>query len=132
MSPGHLFSFRQQRTSFKLPAQNVILKEKGFSLFLLPYKTVAIAQLVRASDCDSEGRGFEPHWLPKKFPVVMTGFFLFQFTVSFLFRDTGWSSITEEFFNIYRCIGYRVSSIKNLPFIPLIFRKRSLTKHYSV
>ena len=29
---------------------------------------VAIAQLVRASDCDSEGRGFEPHWLPKKLP----------------------------------------------------------------
>ena len=27
---------------------------------------VAIAQLVRASDCGSEGRGFEPHWLPKK------------------------------------------------------------------
>ena len=27
-------------------------------------KMVAIAQLVRASDCDSEGRGFEPHWLP--------------------------------------------------------------------
>jgi hypothetical protein len=26
---------------------------------------VAIAQLVRASDCGSEGRGFEPHWLPK-------------------------------------------------------------------
>ena len=25
---------------------------------------VAIAQLVRASDCGSEGRGFEPHWLP--------------------------------------------------------------------
>ena len=28
-------------------------------------KMVAIAQLVRASDCGSEGRGFEPHWLPK-------------------------------------------------------------------
>ena len=26
---------------------------------------VAIAQLVRASDCDSEGRGFEPHYLPQ-------------------------------------------------------------------
>jgi hypothetical protein len=25
---------------------------------------VGIAQLVRASDCDSEGRGFEPHYLP--------------------------------------------------------------------
>ena len=27
---------------------------------------VAIAQLVRASDCGSEGRGFEPHWPPQK------------------------------------------------------------------
>ena len=27
-------------------------------------KTVVIAQLVRASDCGSEGRGFEPHWPP--------------------------------------------------------------------
>ena len=25
---------------------------------------VAIAQLVRALDCGSKGRGFEPHWLP--------------------------------------------------------------------
>jgi hypothetical protein len=27
-------------------------------------KTVVVAQLVRASDCDSEGRGFEPPRLP--------------------------------------------------------------------
>ena len=26
---------------------------------------VVVAQLVRASDCDSEGRGFEPHHPPK-------------------------------------------------------------------
>ena len=37
-------------------------------------KTVAIAQLVRVSDCDSEGRGFEPHWLPK-FPPQLRGIF---------------------------------------------------------
>jgi hypothetical protein len=30
---------------------------------------VVVAQLVRASDCDSEGRGFEPPRLPtKRFP----------------------------------------------------------------
>ena len=28
-------------------------------------ETVVVAQLVRASDCDSEGRGFEPHHPPK-------------------------------------------------------------------
>lgn len=27
---------------------------------------VAIAQLVRALDCGSRGRGFEPHWPPQK------------------------------------------------------------------
>jgi hypothetical protein len=27
---------------------------------------VVVAQLVRASDCDSEGRGFEPHHPPIK------------------------------------------------------------------
>ena len=29
-------------------------------------KMVVVAQLVRASDCDSEGRGFEPPRLPIK------------------------------------------------------------------
>ena len=29
-------------------------------------KTVVVAQLVRASDCGSEGRGFEPHQPPEK------------------------------------------------------------------
>lgn len=33
-------------------------------------KTVAIAQLVRASDCGSEGRGFEPHWPPSPTPDI--------------------------------------------------------------
>lgn len=41
--------------------------ELFFFIFALCY-LVAIAQLVRASDCDSEGRGFEPHWLPIKSP----------------------------------------------------------------
>ena len=40
---------------------------------------VAIAQLVRASDCGSEGRGFEPHWLPQKTKNLLQteGFFIF-------------------------------------------------------
>ena len=36
-----------------------------FVTFALRLKMVAVAQLVRASDCDSEGRGFEPLQLPK-------------------------------------------------------------------
>ena len=36
--------------------------------FLIKFaaSTVVVAQLVRASDCDSEGRGFEPHHPPLK------------------------------------------------------------------
>ena len=37
-----------------------------FFIFALAFKTVVVAQLVRASDCDSEGRGFEPPRLPTK------------------------------------------------------------------
>ena len=36
---------------------------------------VVVAQLVRASDCDSEGRGFEPHHPPQK--SHFCGFFTF-------------------------------------------------------
>ena len=42
-----------------------------------PLATVVVAQLVRASDCDSEGRGFEPHHPPKgKDSCSNAGFFL--------------------------------------------------------
>jgi hypothetical protein len=47
--------------------QNLILYAILFSINLPPVYMVAIAQLVRASDCGSEGRGFEPHWLPQSF-----------------------------------------------------------------
>ena len=33
-------------------------------LIIFAFQTVVVAQLVRASDCDSEGRGFEPHHPP--------------------------------------------------------------------
>ena len=36
---------------------------------------VTIAQLVRASDCGSEGRGFETHHPPKVKAVIYDGFF---------------------------------------------------------
>jgi hypothetical protein len=39
---------------------------------------VVVAQLVRASDCGSEGRGFEPHLPPIKKPELKdSGFFIF-------------------------------------------------------
>ncbi len=56
-----------QRNSIWQGHQNVILKQNCFCVFLpSSKKTVVVAQLVRASDCDSEGRGFEPPRLPKK------------------------------------------------------------------
>ena len=41
----------------------------AFFFIFATVKTVVVAQLVRASDCDSEGRGFEPPRLPKVFRV---------------------------------------------------------------
>ncbi len=43
---------------------------------------VAIAQLVRALDCGSKGRGFEPHWLPQKTPSHFGGKEFFFYTPS--------------------------------------------------
>jgi hypothetical protein len=38
-------------------------------IFAILY-TVVVAQLVRASDCGSEGRGFEPHLPPGNFKLA--------------------------------------------------------------
>src|SRR5258708_27918516 len=51
-------------------------------LYFCYNKMVAIAQLVRASDCGSEGRGFEPHWLPNN--LVKAGLFFLCFMHIFL------------------------------------------------
>ena len=68
-----------------MPGQNLILHAMPNYLLLPSNKTVAIAQLVRASDCGSEGRGFEPHWLPKnKKNLLFTGGFLFSFYSPFI------------------------------------------------
>ena len=58
---------------------NVILLRDCFLLFLQSNKkTVVVAQLVRASDCDSEGRGFEPPRLPQPKPNTQKGFGFFM------------------------------------------------------
>ena len=47
--------------------RSIFWKIKEINLPLQPQKQmVVIAQLVRASDCGSEGRGFEPRFPPKK------------------------------------------------------------------
>ena len=45
--------------------------------FAVP-KTVVVAQLVRASDCDSEGRGFEPHH-PPTYSRLSAGFYVLYY-----------------------------------------------------
>ena len=45
-------------------------------LYLSPLKMVVVAQLVRAPDCGSGGRGFETH-LPPKSPDF-PGFYIFK------------------------------------------------------
>lgn len=44
----------------------------------LSSQTVVVAQLVRASDCGSEGRGFEPHHLPPVNPDNCSGLIFFN------------------------------------------------------
>ena len=60
--------------------QNLILGTRANYIFLPSLKTVAIAQLVRASDCGSEGRGFEPHWPPKLKTFCLQEVFYFHST----------------------------------------------------
>lgn len=49
--------------------------------YICTQKTVIVAQLVRASDCGSEGRGFETHHSPKEstlFESVLFILYLFE------------------------------------------------------
>ena len=46
-------------------------------------RTVAVAQLVRASDCGSEGRGFEPRHSPFQTPASSGVFDFNTSTISF-------------------------------------------------
>ncbi len=53
---------------------NLLKKMKKLLLQSQNY-TVVVAQSVRASDCDSEGRGFEPHHPPKKWSQLLGAIF---------------------------------------------------------
>src|SRR5690554_4073655 len=54
------------------------------SYFCRPNNTVVVAQLVRASVCGTEGRGFEPHHPPEKGKDSKRIFALFYLSSSFL------------------------------------------------
>ena len=51
--------------------QIYILQVQRIFYLCTSFFTVAVAQLVRASDCGSEGRGFETHQSPKKISPVL-------------------------------------------------------------
>ena len=44
----------------------MVVSKKGITFAPEKIKMVVLAQLVRASDCGSEGRGFEPHIPPQR------------------------------------------------------------------
>jgi hypothetical protein len=59
---------------------NIVFEVKHNSVsFAL--QMVVVAQLVRASDCGSEGRGFEPPHPPQIYPGNFPGFFILSFSV---------------------------------------------------
>ena len=45
--------------------KSLVVSKKGITFAPEKINMVVLAQLVRASDCGSEGRGFEPHIPPK-------------------------------------------------------------------
>ena len=60
-------------------------KFKKVCLSLHSQNTEVVAQSVRASDCGSEGRGFEPHLPPLKIPMQSVGIFcVYRFKKPFL------------------------------------------------
>ena len=56
--------------------KSLVVSKKGITFAPEKIKTVVLAQLVRASDCGSEGRGFEPHYSPLILNGWIEGWFL--------------------------------------------------------
>ncbi len=71
---------------YKIP-ENIFLAFEKFIYLCRPSTHMeALAQLVRASDCGSEGRGFEPH-MPPSFKVPYGTFFIIHTLVyCYLYR----------------------------------------------
>ena len=54
---------------------------------------VAVAQLVRASDCGSEGRGFETHQSPNQSPEKSGDFFISPSKCRFSTHGILWQTV---------------------------------------
>lgn len=83
-------------------------------------KTEGVAQLVRASDCGSEGRGFDPHLSPSKKPDI-SGFFYVVADINAI------SAVTSEGKNNLILVPFCSRlCIKNLP--PVIFSRSRIIR----
>ena len=51
---------------FRKKCPGVLQKDEKIHIFAILSNMVPIVQLVRMSDCGSEGRGFEPHLAPRQ------------------------------------------------------------------
>jgi hypothetical protein len=51
---------KKRQINMEVRIVDIVFEGKKISVNFA-FQTVAVAQLVRASDCGSEGRGFEPH-----------------------------------------------------------------------
>ena len=67
--------------------KSLVVSKKGITFAPEKIKMVVLAQLVRASDCGSEGRGFEPHTPPFTKPTPdkqrLSGVSLYQKKLSY-------------------------------------------------
>ena len=79
---------------------------------------VDIAQLVRASDCGSEGRRFEPDYPPQSSPIIHRAIFIFAYVIILLF-------ITY----IILCIKLHLSILNSLFYFYSIFFPKKHINH---
>ena len=69
----------------------MVVSKKGITFAPEKIKTVVLAQLVRASDCGSEGRGFEPHIPPQRGNLIKIRF------RAYFFMSTLYQLIQSEY-----------------------------------
>ena len=75
---------------------------------------VVLAQLVRASDCGSEGRGFEPHTPPnlkKPVKIRFRAYFFMSKLYQLIQSEYKFEYITEYFYVGYLQIKYEKNKI---------------------
>ena len=92
----------------------------------MPLETEVVAQLVRASVCGTEGRGFEPHLPPRKRKESMLSA-LFLFSIIFTLTLTGPFKKAFFFFNVGNERGNRSRKTSNSNALHFLFYLEFLT-----